>query len=110
MSPKNTRQKRYSFNSPIWRYKSHAGWYFVTLPKPLSKTLRKLHGSSEEGWGRLRVEAAVGKSKWKTAIWYDTKLSSYLLPIKFAIRKANQIDEGKILSVKLTIDIGAFGF
>ncbi|MFN7728004.1 MAG: DUF1905 domain-containing protein [Bdellovibrio sp.] len=58
--------------------------------------MRKTHLSSEEGWGRLRATCTIGKTKWQTAIWFDTKVGSYLLPIKVEIRRKEclKIDEG----------------
>jgi hypothetical protein len=95
--------KSYGFKSKIWKYKGPASWHFVTLPKGLAIKIRKNHGYSEEGWGRLQVAAQVGESNWKTAIWYDSKAKSYLLPIKAPIRKVQNIKLGKIVQVTLFI-------
>ncbi|MEK6628624.1 MAG: DUF1905 domain-containing protein [Bdellovibrionota bacterium] len=92
-----------SFRSKVWKYEGKAGWYFVTLPKPLSKKIRNAHGLSEEAWGRLKASAQVGKIIWKTAIWYDTKAQSYLLPIKSEIRKKEAIAVGSLLNIKLLL-------
>ena len=60
MAPKHkVKPKKYSFKGKVWKYKGHAGWYFVTLPRMLSKTIRQSHGLSEEGWGRLRADASI---------------------------------------------------
>lgn len=81
----------YSFHAKVWKYEGPAGWYFVTMPKVLSKKIRNNHGPAEEGWGRLKATAQIGKSKWKTSIWHDTKIGSYILPIKLSVRKAEGI-------------------
>ncbi|MGE3759831.1 MAG: DUF1905 domain-containing protein [Pseudobdellovibrionaceae bacterium] len=100
MNP-NTKMKKYSFKGKVWKYKGPTGWYFVTLPRSLSKTIRKIHGLSEEGWGRLKANAAIGNCKWQTAIWHDSKAMSYLLPIKASVRKATGISSGSSISVIL---------
>jgi hypothetical protein len=41
----------------------------------------------EEGWGRLKVRARIGSTDWDTAIWFDTRLTTYLLPVKADIRR-----------------------
>lgn len=92
---------RCSFKAKIWKYKGPAAWYFVTLPKPLSKKIRTNHGLSEEGWGRLKTTAEIGKTKWETAIWYDTKAQAYLLPVKSLIRKKEKIEGDAVLKVNL---------
>lgn len=96
-----TAQKKYSFKGKVWKYKGPAGWYFVTLPKNLSKTIRQHHGLSEEGWGRLKANASIKDCKWQTAIWFDSKFMSYLLPIKASVRRTAKLDTGSSISVTL---------
>ena len=55
----------------------------------------------EEGWGRLKATVKIGKNKWQTAIWFDTKMNTYLLPLKAEIRKKENIEVGK--EVKVTV-------
>jgi hypothetical protein len=57
--------------------------------------LEKNLKSEEEGWGRLKATAKIGSTEWKTAIWFDTKLKTYLLPLKAQIRKFDNIEVGK---------------
>ena len=97
-------QTKYTFNGVVWRHQETGGWHFVTLPKIMSKKIRKLHGSSEEGWGRLKVIAEFKEAKWETAIWYDTKHESYILPIKATIRKKENINDGDKLNLNLLIE------
>lgn len=101
MNPKS-RSNSYEFKSTVWRY-GQSGWHFVTLPKQLAQRIRKVHGVAEEGWGRLKATAQIGKSEWKTAIWYDTKAGSYILPLKAKIRDAEGVGLGSRLSVGLRL-------
>lgn len=96
--------KKYKFKGKVWMHKGPAGWHFVTLPKMLAKKIRINHGLDEEGWGRLKTKAVIGKSKWQTAIWFDSKFQSYLLPVKSEIRSREQIDSGDKVSVKLSLE------
>ncbi|WP_338103394.1 DUF1905 domain-containing protein [Methanolapillus millepedarum] len=57
----------------------------------------------EEGWGRLKVTAKIGNSEWKTAIWFDTKQNTYLLPLKAEIRKKENIGMEKEVEVSIWI-------
>ena len=95
---------KFSFRSKVWKYQGKAGWYFVTLPKRLSKKIRTSHRLSEEGWGRLKTLTQLGKSKWRTAIWYDTKADSYLLPLKSEIRKREKIKIDTLVAVHLQFE------
>lgn len=95
--------KEFKFRARLWKYKGPAGWYFVTLPKPLSRKIRKNHGPAEEGWGRLKALAKINHSKWSTSIWYDKKAGSYLLPIKSSVRKALCADMNALLTVVVKV-------
>lgn len=97
--------RKYKFIGNIWKHKGHASWHFVTLPNELSKSIRKNHGQSEEGWGRLKATARIGNFTWQTAIWYDTKHKSYLLPVKAAVRKSEVIGNGDSTTVILEISV-----
>ncbi len=94
---------QYSAKASIWKYEGKAGWYFITLPVNLSNKIRKNHGMSEEGWGRLKALARVGETEWQTSIWYDTKAKAYLLPIKSTVRKSQKLKQGDKISVVITI-------
>lgn len=96
-----SKQKKYNFKGKVWKYEGAAGWYFVTLPQSLSRAIRKSHGLSEEGWGRLKANASIKDCNWQTAIWFDSKAKSHLLPIKASVRKVVKISIGSSISVTL---------
>lgn len=85
---------RYEFKAKVWKYKSAAGWHFVSMPKDMAEEIRQNLKWQEEGWGRLKATASIGDTEWKTAIWFDTKLKTYLLPLKEDIRRKETIKEG----------------
>jgi len=94
---------QYSFSSTIWQHAAPGGWYFVALPHEMSKEIRSMLKMHEEGWGRLKAIAKIGNSEWKTAIWFDTKKDTYLLPIKADIRRQEKLNDGSDVSVILWI-------
>jgi hypothetical protein len=100
MKPKRI---KYQFTAKPWQYTGHGGWYFVSLPAEMAKEVRDTLRSKEEGWGRLKATAKIGSSEWKTAIWFDTKKNTYLLPLKAEIRKKENISTGKKVETVLCI-------
>ncbi len=92
---------RFTFTSTPWRYEAPSGWYFVSLPLKLSTEIRRAFKSEEAGWGRLKATARIGAAEWKTAVWFDTKKKTYVLPLKAEIRKSESIQVGK--SLKITV-------
>ncbi len=94
---------RYSFTVQPWKYEGQAGWYFVSLPKDLANEIRENLKKFEEGWGRLKVTAKIGNTEWKTSIWFDTKMGTYLLPLKAEVRKKEFIQLGISIEVVIWI-------
>lgn len=92
---------KYEFSEKPWQHSSPGGWYFVSLPKEMSKEIRNMLKSEEEGWGRLKAVAKIGNSEWKTAIWFDSKNEIYLLPLKAEIRRKENIEAEKQIEVVL---------
>ena len=91
----------FKFTGEIWRHHGKGGWHFITLPKKLSIKIREIHQESEEGWGRLKTEATVKQTTWKTSLWFDTKAGAYLLPLKSQVRKKEKLDIGSKVVVVL---------
>jgi len=94
---------KYEFVAKIWQHKGQGGWYFVSLPIEFAKEIRSNLKSEEEGWGRLKATAKIGNSEWETAIWFDTKRNTYLLPIKAEIRKNEKVEINKDLKTTIWI-------
>ena len=78
---------KFEFTAALWKHSGQGGWHFVSLPKELSKEIRAHLQWQEEGWGRMKTLAVINDLEWETAIWFDSKLDTYLLPIKAHIRK-----------------------
>ena len=81
------------------------GWTIVSLPKEISIEVRENFKKLEEGWGRMKVTAKTGKSEWKTAIWFDTKQETYLLPLKAEIKKRENILLDKDIEIVIWIPL-----
>jgi hypothetical protein len=82
---------KFTFSAKPWQHASPGGWYFISLPKESAKEIREALKSEEEGWGRLKAIVKIGNTEWKTAIWFDTKMNTYLLPLKAEIRKKENV-------------------
>lgn len=99
----NSTIPHYSFQSAIWKYKGKGAWYFCSLSKEMSAEIRLLNKKLEQGWGRLKTKAMIGKTTWDTAIWYDTKQEAYLLPIKAEVRRKEKLESGKEIEINIWI-------
>lgn len=98
-----TKGIKYAFSSKVWKHSGAAGWHFVSLPEALSKEIREQLKWQEEGWGRLKATAKIGQSEWDTAIWFDGKQKTYLLPLKAEIRKKENLKTGDTKHIEIWI-------
>lgn len=96
-------QIKYDFTASMWQEDAPGAWVFVTLPTAISTEIRENLKWQEEGWGRMKAAVKIGETTWKTAIWYDSKQKTYLLPIKASIRKKAGLKLDELVAVSLFI-------
>ena len=94
---------KYLFSNKLWQHSSPGAWYFITLPESLAKEIRDTVKWQEEGWGRLKVRAKIENTEWDTAIWFDNKFNTYLLPVRSEIRKKGNLETGNNMEVEIWI-------
>ncbi|MFL6204380.1 MAG: DUF1905 domain-containing protein [Acidimicrobiales bacterium] len=91
------------FSGEVWFWKGPAPWHFVTVPDEESAALELASESVSYGWGMIPVAAEVGSTRWKTSLW--PKDERYLLPLKTSVRRAEQVELGDLVAVRLTVDL-----
>lgn len=93
----------FKFESSVWRWDSEkASWFFLTLPVDTAEQLRFFF-PLRRGFGSIPVKVQIGASQWKTSIFPDKKKGSFILPLKAAIRTAENFGEGDSVEVCLTV-------
>lgn len=89
------------FSGKIWFWRGPSPWYFVTVPEKQALQLRAVMKTVTYGWGMIPVYAHIGTTKWKTSLF--PKNGSYIVPINTAVRKAEDLDEGDTISIRLEL-------
>jgi len=89
------------FNGKIWYWRGPAPWYFVTVPAKQSRDLKSILGFVTYGWGMIPADVRIGKTEWKTSMF--PKDGCYIVPIKAIVRKAENLDEGDKVTVRLEV-------
>lgn len=89
------------FLGKIWFWKGPAPFYFVTVPAEQSRDLKGISGFVTYGWGVIPVHVRIGKAKWTTSL--VPKDGRYLVPIKASVRKAENLEEGDQVTVRLEV-------
>ena len=88
----------------IWDARRADSWTFVTLPAEVSDVIRDMAGATpRRGFGSMRVRATVGDSTWATSIFPDAAQGGYVLPIKKAVRKAEALSAGDVVTVTVEL-------
>jgi hypothetical protein len=91
------------FTARLWRWEGAAAWYFVSLPHDVSDEIADMVEGRTGGFGSVRVDVVVGSSRWSTSVFPDSREGTYLLPVKKAVRRAEDLDEGDDVDVQLTV-------
>jgi Domain of unknown function (DUF1905) len=93
---------QFTFKAPLWLYSGKGAWHFVTLPKDAADEIR-FFNSSAKGFMPIAVEAQLGDAVWKTSVFPDSKSGSYLLAIKAAVRKSENLVANDEVTVTIKV-------
>ena len=90
------------FSSEIWFWRGPAPWHFITVPQAECGELEAIRAFVSYGWGMIPVTAQIGGTGWKTSLY--PKDGRYIVPVKAWVRKAEGLEEGDLVTVRLTVD------
>jgi len=92
------------FESVVWQWgaRSDSSWFFATVPAELSEDIREIP-RMPRGFGSVRVRARIGGSEWTTSIFPDKDSGTYSLPLKKAVRDAENLAKGDTTVVRLDV-------
>lgn len=88
------------FRGEIWQWRGPAPYYFVTVPEEESLDLQDVSTAITYGWGMIPVQVRIGDTTWETSLW--PKDGRYVVPLKDMVRRAEGLDEGHTVTVRLT--------
>lgn len=93
----------FEFTGSLIEWRGPAPFFFVRLPDPVGDEIGDLAPELTYGWGVIPVTATVGRTTFTTSLF--PREGGYLLPLKVAVRRAENI--GETGSVAVTLRIGA---
>lgn len=91
------------FRGEVWYWRGPAPFHFVTVPDPESAALESASPEVSYGWGVIPVRAQIGETEFKTSLF--PKDGGYIVPLKDAVRRAEDIQLGEVVTVRLTVDV-----
>ena len=89
------------FSGEIWQWRGPAPFYYVTVPEEPSAELHSIAAEVTYGWGMIPVLVRIGDTEWETSLFAKDGL--YVVPLKAWVRAAEQIDDGDLVEVRLTV-------
>jgi hypothetical protein len=91
------------FSGEIWFWRGPAPWFFVTVPEEHSRDIKAISSLVTYGWGVIPVQVYIGDTGWKTSLFPKDDL--YLVPIKASVRKAENLEEGDEVTLRLVVEL-----
>lgn len=89
------------FTGEIIYWRGPAPFLFVAVPPDLSEAIKAIASSVTYGWGCIPVRARIGETEWKTSLFPKNGL--YLVPIKALVQRAEGLDVGDQVAIRLEI-------
>ncbi|MEU0560796.1 DUF1905 domain-containing protein [Dactylosporangium sp. NPDC006015] len=89
------------FSGEVWHWRGPSPFHFVTVPEDECAALRSAAALVTYGWGMIPVAVRLGGTTWTTSLF--PKDGGYVVPLKDRVRKAEDIDLGDTVTLRLTV-------
>lgn len=99
-------QTEFTFSTQLWLTSHENPWVFLTVPTAISDQILDALDTLElqpRGFGSVKVNARIGDTKWSTSLFPDKGAAAYVMPVKKAVRLAEQVDDGDTVQVALAM-------
>jgi len=99
-----------SFTAPllVWRTEQYGDIGYVMVAGAAAEAIgaheliRRLELGRRRGFGSVKVDAAIGDSRWSTSV-FPQKGGGWFLPVKKAICRAEGLEAGDEAAVRLEL-------
>ncbi len=90
------------FTGEVWFWRGPAPHHFITVPDAECTAINAASASVSYGWGMIPVAARIGQTRWTTSLF--PKDRRYIVPVKADARRAEGIEVGDSVTVRLVIE------
>ncbi len=91
----------FDFTGRVIEWRGPSPYYYLPVPEEESADIREVAAMATYGWGVIPVVARVGDIEFETSLF--PKDGGYLLPLKDAVRKPQQITDGDEITVSMSL-------
>ncbi|MEW2521072.1 DUF1905 domain-containing protein [Actinacidiphila alni] len=89
------------FAGRVVEWRGPAPYYFVPVPDEESADIAAVAALATYGWGVIPVRARIGGTAFETSLF--PKDGGYLLPLKNAVRKPEELAAGDDVRVEMEV-------
>ena len=93
----------FDFSGIIFEWRGPAPFFYVQVPDEIAEEIAAMASQLTYGWGVIPVKAKIGKTSFTTSLF--PKDGGYLLGLKVAVRKPENLNLGDSARIKLSFDI-----
>jgi hypothetical protein len=90
------------FSGEIIHWRGPSPFHFVAVPDEQSAAIEAVSSLVTYGWGAIPVQARIGRTDFRTSLFPKDEL--YLVPVKVAVRRAERLELGDHVTVRLSLD------
>jgi hypothetical protein len=91
----------WQFEAEVFQWRGPAPYFFVATPAHVDDFLNAHLGELTYGWGGIPAQVCIGDTEVTTSLM--PKDGAYLVPLKVALRRAEGIDDGDDVRVRLHV-------
>ena len=91
------------FEGEVVHWRGPAPFHFVVAPDDPSAAIEAVAPLVTYGWGAIPVKVRIGTTSFTTALF--PKDGAYYVPVKAAVRAAEGIELGDVVTVELYLDV-----
>jgi hypothetical protein len=91
------------FTGELWFWRGPSPFHFVTVPDEEARALKAVSEIVTYGWGMIPVRLRIGDSETTTSLW--PKDGGYIVPVKKWVQRAEGLEIGDLVEVRLHVAI-----
>ncbi|MFM1905253.1 MAG: hypothetical protein RIT32_49 [Actinomycetota bacterium] len=91
----------FRISGPVFEWRGPAPFHFVKIPTDQSNLIKSEANLLSYGWGVIPIHGQVGRTNFTTSL--IPKDGSYLIPIKDAVRKSEQLELDDEVEISLNL-------
>lgn len=89
------------FDAEVFQWRGPAPFYFAATPAHVDDFLHAHLGELTYGWGVIPARVKIGDTEIETSL--IPKDGAYLVPLKVALRRPEDIDDGDHVEIHLSV-------